>query len=37
MKTACMIFATVVALHSGQPSAQGEGTPLVDRKDVGAR
>src|SRR4051812_2426672 len=29
MKTACMIFATVVALHSGQASAQGEGTPLT--------
>src|SRR5262249_8443544 len=33
MKIAYVIFATVIALHSGQVSAQGEGTPpLIDRK-----
>jgi hypothetical protein len=31
MKTACMIIATAVALHSGQGSAQKESVP-VDRK-----
>jgi len=31
MKTACMIFATVIALHSGQASAQEEGARPIDR------
>ena len=31
MNTACMIFATVIALHSGQASAQEEGARLIDR------
>jgi hypothetical protein len=31
MNTACMIFATVIALHSGQASAQEESARPIDR------
>jgi hypothetical protein len=31
MKTACVIFATVIALHSGQAPAQEEGARPIDR------
>jgi hypothetical protein len=31
MRTACMVIATVVALHSSQVSAQQEGALLIER------
>jgi hypothetical protein len=32
MKTACLIMAGVIVLHSSQASAQRESTPFIDRK-----